>query len=61
MQRSVLRMEEEKNEEEKQKVIDDEHWVLDLPQLTKREYVLVVVGVCLSVHLCNCLEVTLCG
>ena len=39
MQRSVLRMEEEQNEEEKQKVIDDEHWVLDLPQLTKREYV----------------------
>ncbi|XP_076449371.1 M-phase phosphoprotein 6-like isoform X2 [Babylonia areolata] len=37
MQRSVLRMEEEQNEEEKQRVIDDEHWVLDLPQLTKRE------------------------
>ncbi|KAL8585754.1 hypothetical protein ACOMHN_040536 [Nucella lapillus] len=37
MQRSVLRMEEEQNEEEKQRVIDDEHWVLDLPHLTQRE------------------------
>ena len=36
MQRSVLRMEEEQNAEEKQRVIDDEHWVLDLPQLTQR-------------------------
>ncbi|KAK7505370.1 hypothetical protein BaRGS_00003532 [Batillaria attramentaria] len=37
MQRSVLRMEVEQNEEEKQKIIDDEHWVLDLPQLSQRE------------------------
>ncbi|XP_059146033.1 M-phase phosphoprotein 6-like, partial [Physella acuta] len=31
MQRSVLRIEKEQNEEEQQKVIDDEHWVLDIP------------------------------
>ena len=37
MQRSVLRMEVEQNEEEKQRVIDDEHWVLDLPALQRRE------------------------
>ncbi|KAK7114695.1 M-phase phosphoprotein 6-like [Littorina saxatilis] len=42
MQRSVLRMEVEQNEEEKQRVIDDEHWVLDLPQLTQREEKFVV-------------------
>ena len=49
MQRSVLRMEEEQNEEEKQKVIDDEHWVLDLPQLTEREYVF--LSLCLPLYL----------
>ncbi|CAL1536831.1 unnamed protein product [Lymnaea stagnalis] len=37
MQRSVLRLEKEQNEEDKQKVIDDEHWVLDLPDYQIKE------------------------
>ncbi|KAI8791138.1 M-phase phosphoprotein 6, partial [Biomphalaria glabrata] len=31
MQRSALRIEQEQNEENLQKIIDDEHWALDLP------------------------------
>ncbi|XP_022344682.2 M-phase phosphoprotein 6-like [Crassostrea virginica] len=37
MQRSALQIEKEKSEEEKQKVIDDEHWVLDLPETEQKE------------------------
>lgn len=37
MQRSVLRIEKDQNEEEKQKDIDEEHWVLDLPEYQKKE------------------------
>uniref|UniRef100_A0A0B7A1F2 M-phase phosphoprotein 6 n=1 Tax=Arion vulgaris TaxID=1028688 RepID=A0A0B7A1F2_9EUPU len=37
MQRSVLRIEREQNEEERQKVIDDEHWVRDLPEYRRKE------------------------
>ncbi|KAK6184630.1 hypothetical protein SNE40_007065 [Patella caerulea] len=37
MQRSVLRIEEEKNAEERQRDIDDEHWVLDVPDLQQKE------------------------
>ncbi|RUS85046.1 hypothetical protein EGW08_007183 [Elysia chlorotica] len=37
MQRSVLRMEKEQNEEERQKIIDDEHWALDLPEYKTKE------------------------
>ncbi|XP_059168931.1 M-phase phosphoprotein 6-like [Physella acuta] len=37
MQRSVLRIEKEQNEEEQQKVIDDEHWVLDIPDYKTKE------------------------
>lgn len=37
MQRSALQIEKEKSEEEKQKVIDDEHWVLDLPETEHKE------------------------
>ena len=37
MQRSVLRMEQEQNEEERQKIIDDEHWALDLPEYKTKE------------------------
>ncbi|ESO90819.1 hypothetical protein LOTGIDRAFT_217677 [Lottia gigantea] len=37
MQRSVLRIEEEKNAEEKQRDIDDEHWVLDIPRNKQKE------------------------
>jgi M-phase phosphoprotein-6 len=37
MQRSVLRIEQEKNAEEQQRAIDEEHWVLDLPELKQRE------------------------
>ena len=40
MQRSALQIEKEKSEEEKQKVIDDEHWVLDLPETEQKEWVL---------------------
>ncbi|KAL3859120.1 hypothetical protein ACJMK2_009352 [Sinanodonta woodiana] len=36
MQRSVLRMEKEENEEEAQKMIDEEHWVLALHQGEKQ-------------------------
>ena len=39
MQRSALRIEKEKHEEEQQRVIDDEHWVLDLPPTKQKEYV----------------------
>lgn len=37
MRRSALQIEKEKSEEEKQKVIDDEHWVLDLPETEHKE------------------------
>ncbi|GFS14800.1 M-phase phosphoprotein 6-like [Elysia marginata] len=37
MQRSVLRMEKEQNEEERQKIIDDEHWALDLQEYKTKE------------------------
>ncbi|KAL5022653.1 hypothetical protein ScPMuIL_001808 [Solemya velum] len=37
MQRSVLRIEKEQNEEERQRVIDDEHWVLDIPVTHQKE------------------------
>ena len=37
MQRSALRIEKEKHVEEQQRVIDDEHWVLDLPQTKQKE------------------------
>ncbi|BFZ19236.1 hypothetical protein BsWGS_22275 [Bradybaena similaris] len=37
MQRSVLRLEREQNEEDKQKIIDDEHWVLDHPEYKSKE------------------------
>lgn len=39
MQRSALRIEKEKSEEEQKRVIDDEHWVLDLPETKQKEYV----------------------
>ncbi|XP_005107945.1 M-phase phosphoprotein 6 [Aplysia californica] len=38
MQRSVLRIEREQNEDERQKIIDDEHWVLDLPEYKTKEH-----------------------
>ena len=31
MQRSVLRIEQQLNEDESRQIVDDEHWVLDLP------------------------------
>lgn len=37
MKRSALRIEKEKSEEERQQIIDDEHWVLDLPQTKQKE------------------------
>jgi len=37
MQKSVLRIEKEQNEDERQKIIDDEHWVIDLPEYKKKE------------------------
>lgn len=37
MKRSALRIEKEKSEEEKQHIIDDIHWVLDLPALEQKE------------------------
>ena len=37
MQRSVLRIEKEKTAEEQQHIIDDEHWVLDLPETHQKE------------------------
>ena len=37
MQRSVIRAEEELNEEERQRQIDDEHWFLDIPELAQKE------------------------
>lgn len=37
MQRSALQIVKEKCEEEKQRVIDDEHWVLDLPETKQKE------------------------
>ncbi|CAG5128756.1 unnamed protein product, partial [Candidula unifasciata] len=37
MQRSVLRIEKEQNEEDRQKTIDDEHWVLDCPEYKSKE------------------------
>ncbi|KAK3096240.1 hypothetical protein FSP39_024860 [Pinctada imbricata] len=37
MQRSALRVEKEKSEEERQRDIDDEHWVLDLPETKQKE------------------------
>ncbi|KAH9509572.1 M-phase phosphoprotein 6 [Bulinus truncatus] len=37
MQRSVLRIEREQNEENLQKVIDDEHWVIDWPDYKTKE------------------------
>ena len=43
MQRSALQIEKEKSEEEKQKVIDDEHWVLDLPETEQKEWVLTLI------------------
>lgn len=39
MQRSALRIEKEKSEDEQKRVIDDEHWVLDLPETKQKEYV----------------------
>jgi len=41
MQRSVLRIEREQNNDELQKIIDEEHWVLDLPQYKKKDEVFV--------------------
>ncbi|XP_071089456.1 M-phase phosphoprotein 6-like [Haliotis cracherodii] len=37
MQRSVLRIENEQNEEENNRAIDDEHWVMDVPPLPKKQ------------------------
>ncbi|XP_064610770.1 M-phase phosphoprotein 6-like [Liolophura sinensis] len=37
MRRSVIRIEKEQNEEEQRRVIDDEHWVLDIPELQEKE------------------------
>ncbi|XP_046549435.1 M-phase phosphoprotein 6-like [Haliotis rubra] len=37
MQRSVLRIEKEQNEEENNRAIDDEHWVMDVPPLPKKQ------------------------
>lgn len=37
MQRSVLRLEKEKTAEEQQHIIDDEHWVIDLPETQHKE------------------------
>ncbi|KAH3769096.1 M-phase phosphoprotein 6-like [Dreissena polymorpha] len=37
MKRSALRIEREKSEEERKQVIDDEHWVLDLPVVEMKE------------------------
>lgn len=42
MQRSAARKEYEKNEL-KQRIIDDEHWVIDIPTLEKDEWVLLPV------------------
>ncbi|KAK0041028.1 M-phase phosphoprotein 6 [Biomphalaria pfeifferi] len=39
MQRSALRIEQEQNEENLQKIIDDEHWALDLPDYKTKESV----------------------
>ncbi|XP_061197660.1 M-phase phosphoprotein 6-like [Saccostrea echinata] len=44
MQRSALQIEKEKTEEEKQKVIDDEHWVLDLPETEQKECKYIIEG-----------------
>jgi len=41
MQRSVLKIERDQNEEEKQKIIDEEHWVLDLPEYKTKEQLFV--------------------
>ena len=37
MQRTVLRNEVEQNAEENKQKIDDEHWVLDIPGLQRKE------------------------
>ncbi|WAR11687.1 MPH6-like protein [Mya arenaria] len=37
MKRSALRIEKEKSEEERKLIIDDEHWVLDLPKIEGKE------------------------
>ena len=37
MQRSVARKEQVENEAEQQRQIDDEHWVLDLPETQQKE------------------------
>lgn len=37
MKRSALRIEKEKSEEERKYIIDDEHWVLDLPKMETME------------------------
>ncbi|KAL4234123.1 M-phase phosphoprotein 6 [Mactra antiquata] len=37
MKRSALRIEKEKSAEERKQIIDDEHWVLDLPPVNKKE------------------------
>ena len=32
-----MQAEQDQNEEERQKIIDDEHWRLDIPQLKEKE------------------------
>ena len=39
MKRSVLRDEKDELEAEQQRQVDDEHWVLDIPELAKKEQV----------------------
>lgn len=38
MRRSVIRIEKEQNDEEQRRIIDDEHWVLDIPELQEKEW-----------------------
>ena len=39
MQRSAIREEQQELAADQQKTIDDEHWVLDVPELGQKEYV----------------------
>lgn len=38
MQRAKQKEEKEEKEAVQQRAIDDEHWVLDIPELAKKEY-----------------------
>ena len=39
MQKTAIKIEQEQQEQEQQQQIDDEHWVLDIPDLHEDEYV----------------------